>query len=396
MKQTIWWISILIFVFFSCQKDKPLPTGYSLVMGDDQGQIADTLIVQQVGEETYYSRLVNTSASTSLCIGSLEDYHSAIYLKFTGLPDSADIHAAKLFLKSGPIDSTLSGFSQTFKVDIYHAKYDWKSDQDPEQYLDQLPFNDKSFQTANISPDAQNNIEIQLDTNVVETWAADTTLNYGFWIKSSDLEGINSYYSTENNDTLKPKLEIDYTPKDSSSAVRDTTSLYVSQDAFLVHDTAEALSNLNTNYFYIGKGLAFRSFLKFDLSGLDSIHINRAIMEIVINRANSIRDASGASDIIIYRKAEESRDKILENEKSTIAYTGTLTDSTLIFDVTSTVHAWINNRIKIPNYGFLVRSMAEETTISRVAFYSSKLGVEFPEFIPKLYLYYTTPPKQEL
>ncbi|MDZ7264166.1 MAG: DNRLRE domain-containing protein, partial [candidate division KSB1 bacterium] len=63
---------------------------------------------------------------------------------------------------------------------------------------------------------------------------------------------------------------------------------------------------------------------------------------------------------------------------------------TLTFDITATVQGWIGQ--KNPNYGLLVRSAAEATTIGRVAFYSSKTQSAFQ---PKLELYYSLPPQQE-
>lgn len=398
MKQLTSWVSIfvLISILLNCGKDKPLPTGYSDIIGGKEGQIADTLIVQEQGNEIFYSRLINTGSSDNLLLGSYQHYHSAIYLKFDNLPDSVQIHSAKLYLTKASIDSTLSGSTQPFTVDFYHAKYEWENDQDPEQYLDQLPFNDLPFQSAEITtPDTLNTIAIELDTLVVSDWADTLSglANYGFWLDSPDLEGINNYYSVQNMDvSVIPQLQLIFTITDSASQVLDTTIVYATKDAFLAPDTSEVLSNLDPDFFYIGKGLAFRSFLKFNLTGLDTtIHLNRALMEVVINRANSIQNISSASDIIIYRMEEETRIKNQVNENpTTSSYAGTLTDSTIIFDVTRTVQGWIGNNYV--NNGFLVRSMNEQETLSRTAFYSS---ISSTEFQPKLYLYYTLPSKKE-
>jgi hypothetical protein len=397
MKQLTWWVStvILILIFFNCGKDRPLPTGYSAIFGDKEGRIADTLIVQNPGTETFYSRLINTGSSTSLLLGNYQNYHSAIYLKFSDLPDSAQVHSAKLYLTKSPIDSTLLSSPQTYTANIYHAQYDWDNDQDPEQFLDQLPFMNEPFQTVIITPDTLDKIEFELDTLVVSDWADTISgrINYGFWINSPDLEGINNFYSTENVDLdLKPQLQLIYTYTDTTGKVRDTTTVYANKDAWLFRNSEEILNNLDTNYFYIGKGLAFRSFLEFDLSGLDTtVHLNRALMKIVINEANSIRNAADASDIIIYRMNGESTNKIeVDENPATGSYAGTLIADTLSFDVTPTVQGWIGNNY--PNYGFLVRSFNEEQTLARIAFYSSKTNSELQ---PRLYLYYTLPPKWE-
>ena len=115
-------------------------------------------------------------------------------------------------------------------------------------------------------------------------------------------------------------------------------------------------------------------------------------MEIVINQENSIGNILNAGDIIIFRKEEESRAKSDVNElPATASYGGTLVADTLIVDVTQTIQGWIGNNY--PNYGFLVRSVNEERTLSRTAFYSSKSSDALQ---PRLYLYYTSPPRQGL
>ena len=398
MKQLRWWVSILVvfLFFFNCGKDKPLPTGYSDIFGDREGQVADTLIVQEPGTEAYYSRLINTGAGDNLLIGNYQNYASAIYMKFGNLPDSAEIHSAKLYLKKSPIDSTILASNQTFNLNLYHAGFEWENDQDPEQYLNQLPFMSGSFQNVIVTIDTSDTIAIDLDTLVVSDWADTISglTNNGFWMVSEDLQGILGCYSTENAETsLKPAIKLIYSFIDSTGKVRDTTTVYATNDAFLIPDTTSVLNSLDPDNFYIGKGLVFRSFLKFDLSNFDTtIHLNRALMKIVINKDNSIGNILNASDIIIFRKEEESRSKSDVNElPATASYGGTLVADTLIVDVTQTIQGWIGNNY--PNYGFLVRSVNEERTLSRTAFYSSKSSDALQ---PRLYLYYTSPPRQGL
>lgn len=397
MKHLTWWVSafVLILFIFNCAKDRPLPTGYSDIVGNKEGRVADTLIVKQKDQETYYSRLINTGSSANLLLGNYQNYQSAIYLKFSSLPNRIEVHSAKLYLVKSAIDSALLSSSPVFTAEIYHAKYEWANDQDPEQYLDRLPFNDAPFQTAIVTNDTSEKIEIELDISVVTDWADTSSglANYGFWITSPDLVGFISFYSTDNAETaLKPQLNLSYTFIDSTSKIPDTTTVYANNDAFLTPDTAAILTSLDPDYFYIGKGFAFRSFLKFDLSNLDStIYINRALMEIVMNKANSTQNISNVGDIIIFRQAEESREKNVVNENpATTSYVATVTDSTLTFDVTRTIQDWIGN--DYPNYGFLIRSLNEQQTLSRVSFYSSKANSELR---PKLFLYYTLPTKQE-
>ncbi len=397
MRSSRFWILLFVLIALStCQKDRPLPTGYETLFGDREGQIATTVIPTSFGSETGYSRVINTGNGYNLLIGNYQNYRLAIYLKFDKLPDSALVHQAKLSLRSNTIDSTLLSTNSVFDLAIYRADFQWDSDLDPEAYLDQLPFQGPYLSIATVSPDSIGKIVFELDRDLVTDWADTTTgtPNHGIWMISPNLAGLRSFYSVENADaTVKPQLSLIYTPKDSAASVRDTTIVTASADAFLVVNPNEALSQLDPDFIYVGKGLVFRSFVQFDLSQLDSTtQINRALLKMVINSGHSFPGKSAAAETYILRKAEASTMKgEIDENPSTSAFTGTLSDSTLIFDVTSVVQGWLNNNF--PNYGFLVRSLNEGQSLARVAFYSSKSNAI--DLKPRLELYYTTPAKQE-
>lgn len=394
MKRLNWWIIVVILILLNCQKEKSLPTAYEDIFGDKEGVIADTILVQESGTEKFFSRLINTYSSPYLLLGSYDHYHSAIYIKFDDFPDSVHFHSASLFLDKSPIDSALGTPQSQFTVHLYFSEYDWDSQADPEQYLEQLPFMNQPFHKAIITSDTTNEIKIELDTLVISQWA-DTTSgvpNYGFWIDSPDAEFITSFYSIENLDlTITPQIRLIYSSIDSIGTKRDTSTVYAKKDAFLIVNDVASL-NLSDNFFYIGKGLAFRSFLKYNLSSFDStVHLNRALLKIVINNSYSIRNDDNTTDGRIFRVDGASwlKNEVNENP-ATGVYSGTLTDSILTFEVTPTVQSWIDRRYE--NYGFLIRSINEEQTLSRAAFYSSKSSSDLQ---PRLYLYYTLPPKQE-
>ncbi len=391
-----WIFLIVLLLFVNCQKDRPLPTGYETLFGDREGQIAHAVITTSSGSESGFSRLINTGSGYNLLLGNYQDYRLAVYLKFTNLPDSAQVREAKLYLRSNTIDSTLLSANTSFDIAVYRASTDWSNDQDPELYLDQLPFQQPYLSIATVTPDSLGKIALNLDSELVTDWADTITgmTNNGIWLMAPDLQGLRSFYSAENADaTVKPQLSLIYTPKDSAASVLDTTSVTAATDAFLVINPDQVLSGLPPELFYVGKGLAFRSIIRFDFSRLDSTtQINRALLKLVVNRGHSFPGISAASETYVLRKIEASTTKgeVDENPSAT-AFTGTLSDSTLTFDVTSVVQGWLNNNF--PNYGFLVRSLNETQSLARVAFYSSKSGAI--DVQPRLELYFTTPPKQQ-
>lgn len=382
-------------LLFHCGRQKPLPTGYQLVYGDKEGVIADSILTPVAGTEQFFSRVINTGAASSLLLGNYANYQSAVYLKFQNLPDSVQIHSATLKLsiieKIGPTDSSFWQQPHIFSINCYAAGFDWTNDLDPELYLPQLPFNESPFTASKVEFDTSY-IEVPLDTTKIKNWADSTVANYGFWLQSPNADFIAAFYARDILDSgVMPQMTVIYTYLDSLGAHRDTTRLLAAVDAYVIFNSPASL-NLDPDYFYIGKGLAFRSFVKFDLQNMDTtMHINRALLKFTVNAANSILDAAGATDCQIYRLDAASWNKGEVNEApSSAIYAGTLTDSTLTFDITATVQGWIGQ--KNPNYGLLVRSAAEATTIGRVAFYSSKTQSPFQ---PKLELYFTLPPQQE-
>ncbi|HEX9974973.1 MAG TPA: hypothetical protein VGD14_23160, partial [bacterium] len=103
-------VLITLLIILNCGKEKPLPTAYDQIFGNREGAIVDTVLFQASNTEQFYSRLVNAGAASNLLLGKFDNYESAVYLKFVNLPDSGQIHSAKLKLsvleKIGTTDST--------------------------------------------------------------------------------------------------------------------------------------------------------------------------------------------------------------------------------------------------------------------------------------------------
>lgn len=392
-------LSVFMIIFlFNCAKDKPLSTGYEKIYGDKEGIVADTTLFQARGTEQSFSRLVNTGPSYELTLGKFENYHSAMYIKFEGLPDSSLIYSAKLkmtiFTRIGPADTSFWDVSREFTANFYLARSEWNNEQAPELYLYEYPFDEMPFQTVTLTSDSTTTIEIDLDTTIVNQWVDSVSpiANYGIWIDSPDAEYITSFNSWESqNADLVPQLKIFYTEGDTVSDTPDSLTVYSQIDASLYLNNEEEL-NLNPDLLYIGKGFAFRNFLKFNFDGMDStVHVNRALLDLVINDGASLRYGYGASDGVLYIVDGESWEKdVVSETPATASYYPTWVDSTLTFDVTAAVQGWIGN--KIDNNGFLFRSTNEMDALTRVAFYSSESAADLQ---PKLTIYYTLPPKQE-
>lgn len=380
----------LIIFLFGCAKDKPLPGGYEKIIGNNEGTIVDTVLVQQTAIDEWFSETVNVSYGTDLLIGSYLHYRSGTYFVFTNLPDSVTIHSAELSLhvknRFAPGDSSFWDISRQITTKFYLADTTWDKDNPP------LPDENLLISSYSYDSDSLDEITIPLDSTLVNQWAAEgsTIQRYGIWMEGQDAEFMMSLYSYESYDiSLMPKMTLIYTIPDSTGGVRDTTNFYVSRDGFILLNNKDDLM-LNPDKLYIGKGIAFRDFIKFDLSGFDTtVHVNRALLEITANQGNSIRDLFGIEDCIIYRMGDPWVFGNFNEDSLKASYSPTVIDSMLTFDITPTIQGWISKNYE--NFGFLMKSTYEYESIGRVAFYSSR--AEF-KLQPKIHLYYTLPADQ--
>ncbi|MBC8183412.1 hypothetical protein H8E88_20160 [candidate division KSB1 bacterium] len=394
-KISLFFISILfMLMIFGCGKNKPLPGSYERIIGNVEGAIVDTVLTLETGAEKSYSKFVNTSSSNELLLGSYEQYNSGIYLQFAAPGDSLHIKSADLVMsikgKTAPGDSSFWDSFPQATVNVFLADTLW-DETNP-------PIKDWNLQlsSATIFSDSTNKISIPLDTTLLNQWNDDESdyNSYGFWLESEDAEFIQIYHSLNSYDeTIIPKIDIYYSYVDTGGVTIDTNKvIYVSEDAFVLLNTEQDL-NLDPDLIYVGKGLAFYNNFYFDLSLFDStIHINRATLELTINKENSIRDLSGLSDAYLFRQAVEWIDgaEIDPIEGLGASYPTTVTDSTITFSIAPSIQSITTNTYV--NYGFYFKLTSDDQTISRIAFYSSKSD---PELQPKIKIYYSTPAKQE-
>ena len=379
----LWFIMLIIF---NCSKEKYLP------LDPEKGnRIEETVVLQSTGKDFYYSLKTSTGSSTHLLLGQYnEEYTSRILLQFGDFPDSVIVESAQIILYA----QDLLGDSSSISFDAKMYKFDSSWDESD------------TINWANINPDLSNELSstninsisdsvvFNLDPYIVNQWS-DPTLaegNYGVWIDCNGALFIKDFYSRgTSNASQRPSLRMIYTKE----GQRDTTILLATKDAFVLEDFTE--SKLDTNLLYIGKGIAFHSYLKFDV--IDSISdstatINKAELQLIINRENSFNDAqSVVRDLLVKRVTSEplhSEQIIIDSNSS--GYTGTDLVDTMLVDITSLVQVWTSLNSLYPNYGILLQSFYEEESLARIAFYSSRTD---SIYAPKLIIKYTLPPSND-
>ncbi len=232
------------------------------------------------------------------------------------------------------------------------------------------------------------------DTTWTDATRNDSALTFKIWNDSPEsIDRIVRFYSRNTSaDSLRPKLEIFITAKDSAEGIEypDTLSSVPAMDIFVVKtDSVDIGVDL-----LIGSGSILQSNMRFNFDELyelkDRYHLVVNYAQLTLHKipgrfpelpeTNSIwpfklNDMMGISDP-------------LNAQEAGLTYVPTAIDSTsetVEITVTGAATQWINDREE--NYGLALHSGAEGLNLDRLAFYSSE-AANF-EVRPELFVKYT-------
>jgi len=387
-KYVLLWLILLIV--FNCVTDQNPPLDPK-----NGNQIKEIVVLQPGGTDFFYQvDQTNTGSSSHLLLGKCKDEYSArILLQFNAFTDSAIVDSAKIVLYT---QALLGDSSSSFDVSMYKIESPWDEKEvtywtDPELSFDSSIVL-SSANITSISSDSDS-VAFILTPELVSNWMDSTSADTnGVWIKCDGATFIKDFYSGESSSSSKrPKLKIKYRKIGQEDTTRSTYS-YPANDAFIL------LSNLNLdeNFLYIGKGVPFRSYLKFDVESIidSTATISRADLQLIVNQENSIFDASEANNLQLSRLTSES----IEPETMTIDsallyyYTPSVCKDTVTVNMRGLVQEWSSKNPDYTNYGLLLQSYSENLTLARSAFYSS---IADSVYAPKLIITYTLPPDRE-
>ncbi len=384
MKKII--LSVLwIIVGLNCAKDRNFP----LEQGGNE--VRQTVITQTQNDDFYYMEKKNTGSSLNLLLGKASDEYSArILMHFQTFPDSSVIDSAKIILYT---ISILGDSSSSFNAKMFQIKSEWEETgvldwTDPNLQFDSLTV----LSEAEITPESSDSVIFRLDANLVQGWmdTTDANDNYGVWIDSDDATFIKDFYSrSSSNLTLLPKLRMRYHTTNQPDTMLSYTSV-PDKDVFILIPNLK----LDENLLYIGESVVFRSYLTFDVaSQIDSnATINRAELNLVINQDYSLFDAAGATNLQLMRLTEalvEPESIVIDS--TSLGYFGSVLEDTVTVNLTALVQLWTSRNSSYPNYGLLMQSISEASTLSRIAFHASSAD---SINAPKLIITYTLPPAE--
>lgn len=373
---------LLFALLLACSGDKKLP------LGTGEGpQLFEKILYSDASQDAFYTFKNNTGSSLHLLLGQANDeYKARLLLSFATFPDSVDrVESAKITLYSWDVLGDTA--SAPFNANVYRLLSDWTETSIKE--WNEVTADNMPLGSAEIYPEIGDSVEFELPVDLVETWI-DTSSgeeNFGVSIEAENATFMVDFYSREALLNQSPILEIIY----EHNGEPDTVNILSNRDVFVIEENL----NLDDDHLYIGKGVAARSVIRFNvLDNLDSTAtINRAELILKIDDEKSLFDAMGAGNITVMRisnEADDPQDLVIDSTFS--GYAGSVLNDTVTVNITSLFQMWSANDPSFVNYGLMLQSTGESETIARTAFYGSSAD---SLLAPRILIRYTLPPRED-
>ena len=388
MKNDRLFLLILFLLVVSCAKEKPFP-----LTSQEGSQVFETTIYQAKGADFTYYDPINLGAAPHLMLGTLQNqYDARILLKFDDLPDSVEFTDAKIVLKKQAI---LGDSAAAFTANLYALTGgDWDSD---------FEYNVKSWHevsadsttllsSADVTALLDDSLVFNIAPSLVQQWVdtTDGVENYGVWIKSESATFIADFYSKlYASSGIGPEIHLSHV-EDGQTV---TESFSATVDVYLITTN---FGDLDMDQLFVGKGIPFKSYLKFDLSAIPDSNatINKAYLRIVINNDVTILSSASVGDLKAQIVSSESPAPHAVDVDSLLSsfYPTSIISDTILFDIRTYVQNWLSQPSVLPNRGLLLDLSNPEQSISRIGFFSSLAD---SNVAPQIELVYSLPPAAE-
>jgi len=370
---------LLPLLLQACSGKKKLPLG-----AKEGPQLIEKTVFADNSKDSFYTEKVNTGSSLHLLLGKVpNEFESRILLSYTSYPDTVDrVESAKITFHT--LDVLGDTLSSSFQANLYKLMSDWDE-------TEILEWNEVSggnilIASAEVFPQVGDSIVFELPPDLVEGWI--DTLggeeNYGVYLESNGAEFMTDFYSKEAFVTESPVMELVY----EHNSVLDTVMIFPEKDVFVLDENL----NLDENSLYIGKGVAIRSLVQFNVSEEinQNATINRAELILKINQEGSLFEGTGATDIVVMRATSEAPDpQDIEIDSTFSGYMGSVLNDTVRVDLTGLFQLWSFEDEDFVNYGLILQSLGESENLRRVAFYGSSAD---STLAPQILVRYTLPP----
>ncbi len=386
----LWVVALLI----GCEPASNLPNAF-------EQHLREGHAIGQKFQRVFYpdATMINseeaiTGSSANLLLGKAGGYTSWILIRsklssFTHI-DSAKIKSINLTLY--PMDSlaAIGDSTSQFMATANSINQTWD-----ELNITWTDFN-QNYQAnplvENVLVSGMGTAPIYFKLDLTSLIHADSTLdssfiNHGICLRGSDLPGSNlirRFYSCDAGESAKrPTLTLIFSYKSKLDTLYDTYGY----DAFVVKREAEIPDNPAN--LLIGKGLAYRSLLKFNLESIASnATINRVQFKLVFNADESFPGLESDRNVTVFPITQWTDDPAQVTIDSTSAgIPSTLEADTLTIELQSEIQDWVVQNITAE--GLFVRAYNQGHDIARLALF----GVQADSLLrPKLIIDYTLPP----
>jgi hypothetical protein len=368
-------IALLALVSLDCSDD-PSSVGLGVLPPQDSLHII-SIEPAATSDTTFLSRVVG--GSSTLLVGKFQTLEARALLSFSGLnsiPDSATLDSARLTVRvnyrfkdsAGTVGFAVHRFLRTLD-----SKFTWDTADAPGAYSDTI----SGTFLSNITPQ-DSVLSLRIDTTLIRQWIHATSGTVILIPGGNMVVGLSS--SNTGAGDFRPLLTVAYhvgggTPD--SGSFRASPTISVANG-----DVAPQPGTM-----ILQSATARRGVLRFDsLTVPPRVSITQAILEVAADTVSSLMNSFSDDNILVYllRKNVLPFDSLALGTKCAAAYNGF--QKVYRADIKSIVQQWL---IREPNYGLLVRTSGELSTLDRIALYSSSA----PDSLrPKLKITYTVLP----
>ncbi len=356
----------------------------------NRGGGPDTISVA-ASSDTYFETTIDNGSY--LVAGELpsKGFTAVTFLKFESLP-AAGSELAEAYVKmyvtgnEPPYDLRISLLEEP-------APSEYPFWPGPPEGADFRDFNATTVQDTTAPVEGFYYIKLAIPVDWVEGWAADPSANYGLRITGGRLDVSQSgrlqkrFWAggeTVDEFTVGPRLE---TLKDGDTEAQVWN---VSKDFFIFNPSIGPVGD--EPYLRLGSDFGYRSLLRFEFENFSDIaSINKALLTLTVDRSQPQLNDGIFSAYARPAAGDWNEDSTNVNVELDPATTEKVEvdaeaggDSEIVLDVTALVELFAKQNV----FNVAVLRTGLFSYEDQAAFYSS----ETPEYAPRLYIVYTTPP----
>ena len=351
---------LALLLALGCTEKKGSPVGVGLIDPDRWGEGPIDTVLYAV-QDTSFEEVTNEGAASDLYVGRSGQTAMRSLLIFDGLPEADSIIRATVRLKRSPSYSVSS-----FDIVAYPVTTEWDElevtweDAARDSAGNSIPWGQPGGDHDVVEAgrftfsDAEGDTlyEMDLDSDLVKGWIDGSSANLGIILISSD-EGSETALASlasrqSESGAGEPTLDLEYVTTDDPDTIQ-TAEVLVNRDVFIYdYQGTDVPANL-----LLGDVPAFRSLLRFDLSGFDSTWtVIRAEMDLHVRDSTRLHDDLTVDASAVNDSTWSGPDTDFD---TAILASATVSpgDSTISLNLTLRVQLWVTG--DYDNNGLVVR-----------------------------------------